>query len=224
MDATLRLGIGNGSLLKPVAWCLEELGIPCDTETRLTWQYTGHQLIGGIFMSRPQHVVTALQQGIINCAIIGKDMLYEHSQSDEFVICAELGMSKTGFANPGWVVLFRRQDQDSAITDLFDIRPDTTLVSEYPRLTAHYLEVKDIQANIIQSSGGTEHAVAAGLYDLGVGITETGKSLYANNLLIMDCLLEAKVVLCVPAGDPCVKTARYLGELLQGTLKLRQYV
>lgn len=220
--SSCRVGIPNGSSLNPIANCLREIGITINTETRQAWQYPDHELVDGLIISRPQHLVAALQQGIIDYLIIGKDMLYENGQAEEFVICAELNMSKAGFTNAPKVILFRRAD--SPITCVKHICQETVIITELQKVTALYLKERNIQARIIPSSGGTEHAVAIGLGDLGVCIMDTGNSLTANKLIVMDCLMEAPVVVCIRAGNPCEKLARNLGELLQGVLKSHERV
>lgn len=216
------LGFVNGSPLNSIASCLKEIGVIINTETRQTWQNTGHGLMPRVTLGRAQHIIAALRQNIIVCAFIGKDMLYEYARPGEFVICAELGISKNGFEHAPKVVFFRRED--SRIVYLKDIRPDTIIITEYPVLTARFLAERGIQAIIVPSSGGTEHAIVSGLGDLGVCVVDTGTSLAANNLVVVDCLMEAPIAICIRPGDPCEKLARNLGELLQGVLKSHERV
>jgi len=217
----ISIGIGNGSLAASVGWLLSQAGITCDPSSRTAWQETGNKLVEKIFISRPQHIAAGLAQGQFDCAILGEDMLREYwQQGAGYVILQSLSVSKTTLTKNTRVIAFVRAKSIYKNTRDLD---RLTILSEYPEITKYWLKENGIAARIIPSTGSTESMVAAGVYDCGIGITETGASLAANNLCVIDELMEAPVVISTRVERANDKRIQCLADMLTGVHLAQNY-
>lgn len=233
----IKLGIGNGSLAEPVRWLLSQIGITCDPSKRTAWQEIDNELVKKIFISRPQNLPKMLQTKQVDSVVMGLDMITEWSNKEyspvitenlNFVTIATIQVSKTSLQNNACVVAFVRQD--SRYASKKDLRYKKIL-SEYPWLTEQWLGklecplgniINDVE--ITESYGSTESMVAAGVYDCGVGVTETGASLAANNLRILDTIMEAPVVMVVRSENINDDRLQQLADMLNGVHAAQDYV
>jgi ATP phosphoribosyltransferase len=142
----LRLGIGNGSLAASVCWMLNQIGVQCDPTTRAAWQDTGNELVEKIFISRPQHIITALYSGDVDGIIAGSDMLQEYAKAkDDFSTSRPLPVSKTTRTCNAHVVAF--VCDESPCRTVRDLE-GCTILSEYPTLTRRWLDYWKVSASI----------------------------------------------------------------------------
>ncbi|OGF20114.1 ATP phosphoribosyltransferase [Candidatus Falkowbacteria bacterium RIFCSPLOWO2_02_FULL_45_15] len=218
----IALGIGNGSLAASVCWLLRQAGITYDPTSRAAWQETGNKLVAKIFMNRPQNLPTALHTNKVDCVIIGLDMLTEWSEIDDFVVIAKVQVSKTFRKQNSKVVAFVR-DGSRYTYDKRNLS-ECNIGSEYPKITKSWLRLNGIMASITQSYGGTEGMVAAGVYDCGIGVTETGTSIAANYLRTIDVIMDAPVVLAVRPEDINDERLEQFAAILNGVHAAQNYV
>ncbi len=130
---------------------------------------------------RPQEIPRYVEQGILDAGLTGKDWV-EDNGSDVVEVC-ELTYSKAT-RNPIRVVLAAPNGSDiNSIKDLQGKR----IATEYVRLTERYLEKHGVQAHVEFSWGACE-VKAPELVDAIVVNTETGSSLRAHNLKIVEVL------------------------------------
>lgn len=133
---------------------------------------------------RAQEIGRYVHQGFLDCGITGKDWIAENA-ADVEVIC-DLQYSKVT-ANPTrWVLAVPEESDIHKIEDLEGKRIATEAVG----LTEQLLAARGVKAEIEFSWGATEVKVPE-LVDAIVDITETGSSLRANNLRIVDTLMES---------------------------------
>ncbi len=131
---------------------------------------------------RPQEIPRYVEMGVIDCGLSGKDWI-EDNAVDVVEIC-ELTYSKVT-RNPVRVVL--SVHNDSKITKVQDLE-GKRIATEYVRLTERYLEANGVHADVEFSWGACEMKVPT-LVDAIVVNTETGSSLKAHNLQIIDTLI-----------------------------------
>lgn len=133
---------------------------------------------------RAQEISRYVELGVLDAGITGYDWIYENGS--DVVEVAELLYAKQGLRPVRWVVAV---PNDSAIRTVQDLN-GRRIATEAVGLTKRYLQKHGVQAEVEFSWGATE-VKAPELVDAIVELTETGSSLRANNLRILDVVLES---------------------------------
>ena len=164
---------------------------------------------------RAQEISRYVELGVLDAGITGYDWIYENG-SDVLEV-AELLYAKVGMKPVRWVVAVPNDSPIKTVQDLNGKRIATEAVG----LTKRYLAKHNVSAEVEFSWGATE-VKAPELVDAIVELTETGSSLRANNLRIMDVVLESTTRLIVnkKAWQDPVKKAKVeqIALLLAGAL------
>lgn len=177
----LRLGLPKGSLQDATFSLFAKAGWTIRVDSR-SYQPVVDDSELSITLIRPQEIARYLEDGIIDAGLTGKDWI-EDCGADVYEIC-ELAYSKAT-RNPIRVVLAAGQnDGVRTVQDLEGKR----IATEYVRLTERYLAANKVSAKVEFSWGACEVKVPA-LADAIVVNTETGSSLRAHDLRIIDTLL-----------------------------------
>jgi ATP phosphoribosyltransferase len=133
---------------------------------------------------RAQEIPRYVQDGLMDAGLTGKDMILE---SDASVIeVAELSYAKAGRRPLRWVLAVPEGSAIRTVTDLEGKR----IATEGVNITRRFLEERGVRANVEFSWGATE-AKPPELADAIVEVTETGASLRANGLRILETVLES---------------------------------
>jgi len=217
---SINVGIGNGSLATSVCWLLEQAGITYDPCSRAISQEPKNRLVQKIFTSRPQHLTALLRASIVDCVIMGEDMLAEYSDQSEFIAITSIQLSKTTRTTNTRVISFVRTD--SNYKDIKDLN-GCAILSEYPRVTKRWLKKNGVVARIIPSTGSTEGIIATGVYDCGIGVTETGASLEKNNLRKLKIIMDAPVVIATRAERANDEQIQCFARMLAGVHVAQNY-
>ena len=133
---------------------------------------------------RPQEMSRYVELGLLDAGICGYDWVYENG-SDVQEVC-ELNYSKSTSNPVRWVVAVPNDSKIKKVKDLNGKRISTEAVG----LTKRYLKKNGVKADVEFSWGATE-VKAPELVDAIVDLTETGSSLRANNLRIVDTILTS---------------------------------
>ena len=164
---------------------------------------------------RAQEISRYVELGVLDAGITGYDWIYENGS--DVVEVAELLYAKVGMKPVRWVVAVPNDSPIKTVQDLNGKRIATEAVG----LTKRYLAKHKITADVEFSWGATE-VKAPELVDAIVELTETGSSLRANNLRIMDVVLESTTRLIVNKKawqDPAKKAkVEQIALLLAGAL------
>ncbi|HVV76633.1 MAG TPA: ATP phosphoribosyltransferase [Mycobacteriales bacterium] len=168
---------------------------------------------------RPQEIPQYVEQGLFDLGLTGRDWVTE--TSSDVVSIGELEYSKAT-ANPVRIVLAVPKDNPAERGDQL---PDGVRVStEYPELTRRFFDKVGVSARIVPSYGATE-AKVPDIVDAIVDVTETGSSLRAHGLRIIETLLTSRTELIAnPASyaDPEKRAAMEdIALLLQGAIRAR---
>ena len=131
---------------------------------------------------RPQEMSRYVELGLLDAGICGWDWVYENG-SDVQEIC-ELNYSKATSNPVRWVLAVPNDSKIKSVKDLAGKRISTEAVG----LVKRYLKKNHVKADVEFSWGATE-VKAPELVDAIVDLTETGSSLRANNLRIVDTIL-----------------------------------
>jgi ATP phosphoribosyltransferase len=177
----LVLGLPKGSLQDATFKLFEKAGWNIRVDSRSYQPTVDDPEIRAILM-RPQEIPRYLEDGIIDVGITGKDWI-EDNNADVQEIC-ELTYSKVT-RNAIRIVLAVKED--SPITGPKDL-DGARIATEYVQLATRYFKSHDVTPNIEFSWGADEVKVPV-LADAIVVNTETGSSLRAHNLRIVDTLL-----------------------------------
>jgi ATP phosphoribosyltransferase len=137
---------------------------------------------------RAQEMARYVENGILDMGITGLDWVLE--QNAKVAEVARLRYGKVGFRGVKWVVAVPR---DSSINELKDLE-GKKIATELVGFTKRYLKSKNIEAMVEYSWGATEVKPPV-LADAIVEVTETGASLVANNLRIVETILESETVI-----------------------------
>ncbi|MEK7197300.1 MAG: ATP phosphoribosyltransferase, partial [Nitrospirota bacterium] len=133
---------------------------------------------------RAQEMARYVQDGILDCGLTGKDWILEQNADVHEV--AELNYAKEGLRPVRWVIAVPNDSKIKSVKGLNGKRIATELVG----FTKRYLKSKGIKAEVDFSWGATE-VKPPYLADAIVELTETGTSLKANNLRIVETILES---------------------------------
>lgn len=141
-----------------------------------------------VILARPQEMSRYVGKGIFDAGITGRDWVLENNV--KVVEVAELLYSKQKLQPIRWVLAVPKNSEIKSVNDLKGKRIATELVN----VTKSYLKRHKVSSTVEFSWGATE-AKPPTLADAIVELTETGQSLEANNLRVIDNVLESVTVL-----------------------------
>ncbi len=176
------LGLPKGSLEESTKNLFAKAGWKITTSSRSYKPAIDDAELDGRFV-RAQEVSRYVEHGFFDCGLTGYDWIKEN-ESDVVEVC-DLIYSKASVQKSRWVLCVPESSSVQRPEDLAGKRVATELVNTVKR----YFAAKKIPIEIEFSWGATEVKVPD-LVDAIVDITETGSSLRANKLRIVDTLLE----------------------------------
>ena len=179
----LRVGLPSGSLQEPTFALFAKAGFNISGASR---SYKPHvddpELV--IRLLRAQEISRYVEHGFLDCGLTGKDWI-ENNGSDVARLC-EMTFSKTSSAPTRWVIAV---PEDSPIKSVSDLQ-GKVIATEAVEMTRRYLAQHGVTAEVEFSWGATEVKVPD-LVDAIVDVTETGSSLRANKLRILETIMES---------------------------------
>ncbi len=179
----LKLGLPKGSLQEPTFALFARAGYSMKVSTRSYQPVIDDDTVEPILL-RPQEIPIYVQQGVLDAGLTGKDWI-EDCGAQVHEVC-ELRYSKLT-NNATKIVL--SVHEDSPVQSVKDLQ-GKRIATEYVRLTQRYLEAHGVEA-AVEFSWGADEVKVPTLTDAIVVITETGSSLRAHNLRIVDTLLTS---------------------------------
>mgnify|MGYP001035192528 CR=1 FL=1 len=138
---------------------------------------------------RSQEMSIYVEKGTIDAGIAGLDWVLENN-SDVVKVC-DLVYSKVSRRPARWVLVV---NEDSPIKRIEDLK-NKIVATELVNFTKRFFEEKKIPVKVEFSWGATEAKVVEGLCDAIVEVTETGSTIKANGLRIIDTLLVSNPIL-----------------------------
>lgn len=179
----LKLGIPAGSLQQATAELFQKAGYSITFSSRSYYPSVDDEEIECLLI-RAQEMARYVEQGILDAGITGYDWVLE-TEADVLEIC-ELRFSKVSRRPVRWVLCV---PDDSPVRDVRDLA-GKRIATEAVGLTRRYLARHGVEATVEFSWGATE-VKPPKLADAIVEVTETGSSLRANNLRILDEVLQS---------------------------------
>jgi ATP phosphoribosyltransferase len=182
--APLKLGIPKGSLEQTTTELLRKSGWRISAGARSYFPSIDDDEIN-CSLVRAQEMSRYVEQGSLDCGITGKDWTLENGSRVE-VVC-DLVYSKSSFRPTRWVLAVAAASTITKAADLEGKRVATELVG----FTRRYFAERNVRVDVEFSWGATEAKIAAGLCEAIVEVTETGSTLKANGLRIVEDLMES---------------------------------
>jgi ATP phosphoribosyltransferase len=180
----LKLGVPKGSLQDTTIELLKKSGWRVSTSSRSYFPTIDDPEIS-CSLVRAQEMSRYVELGSLDCGLTGKDWTKENG-SDVEVVC-DLVYSKASFRPTRWVLAVAAESPYRRCEDLAGKRISTELVG----FTRRYFAERNVPVEVEFSWGATEAKIAAGLCDAIVEVTETGSTLRANGLKIIEDLMES---------------------------------
>jgi len=181
MSKKLRFGLPKGSLQEATIQRMARAGFVIQVSERSYTPYVDDPELE-VRLIRAQEISRYVEHGYLDCGITGYDWIVENG-SDVHEVC-ELRFSKATRQPARWVLAVPENSPIKSVKDLQGKRIATEVVN----LTKKYLRKHGVSADVEFSWGATE-VKAHELVDAIVELTETGSSLRAHNLRIIDTLL-----------------------------------
>lgn len=186
----LKLGLPKGSLQEATLKMFAGAGFKIGISERSYFPSIDDAEIDPILL-RAQEISRYVEAGALDCGITGADWILENGSN--VVKVAELVYAKKRLVPVRWVVAVLAGSRIKKPRDLEGKRIATELVNA----TRNYLKKNKVKADVEFSWGATEAKLATGLVDAIVELTETGTTLAANNLRIVDTVCTSVTQLIV---------------------------
>jgi len=188
----LTVGVPSGSLMEPTIALFAKAGFSISGSSR-SYRPAVDDPELRVRMLRAQEISRYIEHGYLDCGITGRDWMEENASDVREV--ASLSYSKVSSAPTRWVLVVPEDSPIRTVQDLEGKRVATEAVA----ITKRFFEKAGVNAEIEFSWGATEVKVPD-LVDAIVDITETGSSLRANKLRIVDTLMESYPALFAAHG------------------------
>ena len=191
--STLRLGIPKGSLQDATVQLFGKAGWRISINSRSYFPGIDDPEIECMLV-RAQEMARYVETGALDAGITGRDWVFETGA--DVAEIGELLYSKQSLAPVRWVLAVPEDGPLQSVKDL----EGKVIATEVVNLTKKYLERHGVTARVEFSWGATEVKVPQ-LADAIVEVTETGSSLRANRLRIVDTVLESRTVFIANHGS-----------------------
>lgn len=181
----ITIALAKGRLADKTIEILEKCAIDCSplkVETRKLVLSDAQNKYKFIFV-KPSDVPTYIERGVSDIGVVGKDTLLEENKDIYEMLDLKFGACKMCVAGYG------SQKGNITVSNL-------RVASKYTSIAKEYYSAKGINVDIIKLNGSVELAPIIGLSDVIVDIVESGKTLEANGLVILEeiCDLSARLV------------------------------
>ncbi len=179
----LKIGIPKGSLQEATVRIFKKAGFNITISGRSFFPYIDDEEIEAVLI-RAQEMSRYVEDEIIDCGITGNDWIMENNS--KVVKVADLVYAKETLRPVRWVLAVPNKAKIKSIKALNGKKVATELVN----VTRAYFRKKKVRADVEFSWGTTEAKTKMGI-DAIVELTETGASLKANDLRIIDTVCES---------------------------------
>jgi ATP phosphoribosyltransferase len=184
---TLRLGLPSGSMQVSTVDLFGRAGYKISTAERSVFPRIDDEKISAVLF-RAQEISRYVTDGIIDCGLTGYDWVVENGNADDVVEIVELTYSRAT-SNPARWVLAVPDESDIKTAQDFSGR---VIATELVNVTKKYFADRNVKDVTVEFSWGTTE-IKARLLDGIVDLTETGSSIRANNLRVIDTLLNSTI-------------------------------
>jgi len=216
----LRIGVPKGSLQEATLQLFARAGLPAYTNGRSYFATTADPEIDCLLI-RAQEMARYVEHGAIDAGLTGLDWIIESGL--DVVTVSDLIYAKRSRGKVRWVLAVPDDSPFHRAEDL----SNRIIATELVNVTREYFSKKSIDVQVEFSWGATE-VKAPMLADAIVEVTETGSSLRANRLRILETVLESNTRLiankCSYADPAKCKKIDNLALMLQGAMEAQERV
>jgi ATP phosphoribosyltransferase len=190
----LKLGIPKGSLQDATIQLFARAGFNIYVSTRSYFPSIDDPEIECMLI-RAQEMTRYVCEGVLDAGLTGQDWIAEHRLGRDAHPCvtslADLIYSKQSFGKVRWVLA---APEDSRFKTAADFA-DATIATELVQVTRHYFAERNVRVKKVEFSWGATEVKPPVLADAIVEATETGSTLRANRLRILDTVMESNTQL-----------------------------
>lgn len=204
MQPVITFALAKGRLAEQAFTLLEQLGIDCSEPRN-----PGRQLVlwdkassVRFILVKPSDVPTYVDHGVADIGVVGKDTLLEAGRPLYEVL--DLGFGKCRLCIAGYAA-----QQPSATRATFRV------ATKYPNIARSYYDSKGQTIEIIELHGSVELGPVIGLSDVILDIVESGSTLRANGLTVLETVCDCSARLVVNRVSMKTKQAR-IQEIISG--------
>ncbi|MBD5642239.1 MAG: ATP phosphoribosyltransferase [Desulfovibrio sp.] len=219
----LKLGLPKGSLEDATIRLFDAAGWRIRKHSRNYFPEVNDPELS-ISLARAQEIGGYVARGVLDAGITGLDWLAEGGDTDKVMRLAELVYSKNSFRPCRWVLAVAGDSPYCKPSDLAGRR----IATELRNVTAQYFRGLGIPVEIFHSYGATEAKVVEGLADGIVEVTETGATIAAHGLRIIDeVMISCPAIIANPlAWQNPAKRAKLeqITLLVEGALRAQNLV
>jgi ATP phosphoribosyltransferase len=218
---SLRIGMPSGSLQNATVELFAKAGYRVTIDSRSVFPRFDDPNISAVLF-RAQEISRYVVDDIIDCGLTGHDWVVENGNENDVVEICELEYSRASSNPIRWVLAVPEESNVKSPEDL----AGKIVATELVKTTQRYFESRNIPVTVEFSWGTTE--IKARLLDAIVDCTETGSSLKANNLRIVETLLKStkRFIASKAAWSDPIKREKMenIAMLLKGAIDARSKV
>ena len=183
----LRLGLPSGSMQAATIELFGRAGYKVSIDSRSVFPRIDDDKISAVLF-RAQEISRYVVDGIIDCGLTGHDWVVENGNADDVHEICELHYSRASTNAAKWVLCV---PEESGIRSAEDFA-GKLIATELVNVTKKYFAERNVKNVAVEFSWGTTE-VKARIADGIVDVTETGSSIKANNLRVIDTLLTSTI-------------------------------
>lgn len=184
---TITIALAKGRLAQTAFTLLESMGIDCSEPKnpgrKLVLEDTANHI--SFILVKPSDVPTYVDHGVADIGFVGKDTLMEANRPLYEVL--DLGFGQCRLCIAGFA-----EKRESSVT-----RANYRVATKYPNIARDYYAAQGKTIEIIKLNGSVELGPLVGLSDVILDIVESGSTLKANGLKVLEEICEVSARLCV---------------------------
>ncbi len=215
---TLRLGLPSGSMQKSTFELFDRAGWHVSVRDRSVFPSIDDEKMSCVLF-RAQEMSRYVVDNLIDCGLTGQDWIVENGNEADVVEVCELTYSRATSSPARWVLAVPAESPVQRPEDL----EGGIIATEIVNTVRRYFEARGVNCRVEFSWGTTE--IKARICDAIVDLTETGSSIRANNLRVIDTLLTSNMRLIASRAAWAVPWKREkmenLAILLRGAMDAR---
>ncbi|HPT92851.1 MAG: ATP phosphoribosyltransferase [Limnochordia bacterium] len=205
----LRIAVAKGRLLDSFLGLLEQAGFECGAVAQASRKLVIDVDRANLrfILAKPADVPTYVEYGAADLGVVGKDILVESDKNVAELVDLKYGLCRLVVAVP----------KASGISKVQELDFNSRVASKYPRTAEEFFNSRGIQVEIIPLAGSIELGPMVGLSEAIVDITETGRTLAENGLVVIETIMQSTARLV--ANRISLKTQREAIAALAGALE-----
>ncbi|HEX5241903.1 MAG TPA: ATP phosphoribosyltransferase [Tepidisphaeraceae bacterium] len=185
-ESSLRLGLPSGSMQTSTIELFGRAGYKISLQERSVFPRIDDDKISAVLF-RAQEISRYVVDNIVDCGLTGYDWIVENGNENDVVEICELTYSRATSMPARWVLAVPDESPIRTVRDF----EGKIVATEIVNTTRRYFQKNGVNVNVEFSWGTTE--IKARLLDGIVDLTETGSSIRANNLRVIDTILHSTI-------------------------------